>query len=552
MGSRRDRPTGEHFAEGASTPHRLGLAKTPLGAALLAAFPLIVSSHACALGLGQAEVKSALGQPLEVTIPVRAQTHPDILEGSLEADVPGYRAHQALGYPSPILVDDLQVTLIEENDGKTYVRLTSRTPVREPILSFVVRLTSVESQIVREYGLILDPPLTSMTKSTAALGTVSSNRAELPSESADGTYGPVQIGETLYNIARTAFPERRPALAARLIFELNRHAFLDDQNQLLAGSILRLPTLARLEAATLQSKPVARNNPLPKTKSERYGPVRAGETLYGITRRLVQDRELSIDRAMALIVASNPQAFIDENPNLLRRGATLDLSALDAETGTSLAVDTEAPAPVEAVAPAQPEIVAETQIEPVSAPPSDTTLLKNELREAISLARRDLEQQKQIGVELAADLEATVQRIDQLRDRVDSQDETMTVLRSEIERVSTSVTVLADSVNDLVRGRGAARSAWRPQCQIFRTCEDITRTREDNAPRVFCSATGHSWRDSWPRGSVAGERLVLEVPKTPARKPIRRPAEQQRPGFTGATGFIATSTRVDATRRQPR
>ena len=194
MDSRRDRPTGEHSAERSSTPHPVRLTKTPLAAALLIAFPLLVSGHASALGLGQAEVKSALGQPLEVTIPVRAHPHPVILEGSLEADVPGYRAHQALGYPSPILVDDLRVTLIRGQDDETYVRLTSRTPVREPILSFVVRLTSAESQIVREYGLILDPPLTSMVKSTATPGTVSSNRPDVPAGDAGSTYGPVRIG----------------------------------------------------------------------------------------------------------------------------------------------------------------------------------------------------------------------------------------------------------------------------------------------------------------------------------------------------------------------
>ena len=465
MDSRRDRPTGEHSAVCSSIPHPVGLTRTPLAAALLIACPLLVSGHASALGLGQAEVKSALGQPLEVTIPVRTHTHPVILEGSLEADVPGYRAHQALGYPSPILVDDLLVTLIRGKDEETYVRLTSRTPVREPILSFVVRLTSAESQIVREYGLILDPPLTSMVKSTAALGTVSSNRPDVPAGDAESTYGPVRIGETLYSISRTVFPDHSRALAARLIFEHNRHAFLDDQNQLLAGSTLKLPTLADLEAAGLESKPAARDNALPKTNPESYGPVRAGETLYGIARRLVRDRELSIDRAMALIVASNPQAFIDENPDLLRKGVTLDLSALDAESDTSPAVDTEALAPIEAIAPTLPKFTAETHIEPVSAPPSDTTQLENELREAISLARKDLKQQKQIGVELDADLQAALQRIDRLRDHVDTQDETMAILRSDIEQVSTSVTVLADSVNDFAEVEGALEAHGSPDAK---------------------------------------------------------------------------------------
>ena len=68
-------------------------------------------------------------------------------------------------------------------------------------------------------------------------------------------------------------------------------------------------------------------------------------------------------------------------------------------------------------------------------------------------------------MELDADLQAALQRIDRLRDHVDTQDETMAILRSDIEQVSTSVTVLADSVNDFAEVEGALEAHGSPDAK---------------------------------------------------------------------------------------
>lgn len=85
-------------------------------------------------------------------------------------------------------------------------------------------------------------------------------------------------------------------------------------------------------AASTASRTAARTSPAapPATRSagkaqvatESYGPVRSGETLWPIAQRLKPRGITTQQMAMALLRA-NPQAFIDNNVNKLRAGATL-------------------------------------------------------------------------------------------------------------------------------------------------------------------------------------------------------------------------------------
>ena len=56
---------------------------------------------------------------------------------------------------------------------------------------------------------------------------------------------------------------------------------------------------------------------------ERYGPVSEGDTLMGIARAVSVDEALSVKQRMVALFEDNPDAFIDENMNLLKAGAYL-------------------------------------------------------------------------------------------------------------------------------------------------------------------------------------------------------------------------------------
>jgi pilus assembly protein FimV len=56
---------------------------------------------------------------------------------------------------------------------------------------------------------------------------------------------------------------------------------------------------------------------------EEYGPVKSGETLWGIATRWSEDSGLDVNKVMVAIQRENPQAFMRNNMNLLKRGAIL-------------------------------------------------------------------------------------------------------------------------------------------------------------------------------------------------------------------------------------
>ena len=60
-----------------------------------------------------------------------------------------------------------------------------------------------------------------------------------------------------------------------------------------------------------------------------YGPVASGETLWGIARDWSAGTGLDINQVMIAIQRQNPQAFMNDNINLLKRGAILRMPEVD-------------------------------------------------------------------------------------------------------------------------------------------------------------------------------------------------------------------------------
>ncbi len=61
-----------------------------------------------------------------------------------------------------------------------------------------------------------------------------------------------------------------------------------------------------------------------------YGPVRTGETLIGIANQVRPSTAISLPQMMAILVAGNPEAFINGNPSRLRAGSVLRVPSAQA------------------------------------------------------------------------------------------------------------------------------------------------------------------------------------------------------------------------------
>ena len=124
-------------------------------AVVMAALFCAVLPVAQGAGLGKLTLISALGQPLNAEVEI-VSLQPG--EEGLSARLASPQAFAQAGIePNPVL-SDVRFT-IERRGGTPILRLRGSQPVNEPLLKLLVELTSSSSRQVREYTLLLDPPL---------------------------------------------------------------------------------------------------------------------------------------------------------------------------------------------------------------------------------------------------------------------------------------------------------------------------------------------------------------------------------------------------------
>jgi pilus assembly protein FimV len=230
--------------------------------ALVAAASLAFSPAAWSLGLGDVKVESFLNQPLRARIDLITQESDDL--ESVIARLASTRDYELIGasresVPVPISFS------VEDLDGDAYILATSNLPVGEPIVRLIVEVSWSSGRMLREYTLFLDPPV---VPDAAPAPRVDQRRAGVPA---------------------AATPPAAPA-----------------------------PSEASADAP---SEAPARPTAVPS--GAEYGPVQSGQTLWSIASDWSRGSGLDINRVMLAIQRENPDAFLNDNINLLKRGAIL-------------------------------------------------------------------------------------------------------------------------------------------------------------------------------------------------------------------------------------
>ncbi len=255
-----------------------------------------------ALGLGEVKVQSNLNQPLKARIQLTN------VGGLTEAEIlPGLATREEFiraGVDRVYFLSDIRFSVEKSASGDPVVVLTTKKPVREPFLNFLVEVIWPSGRLLREYALLIDPPLFAEDKVVAARAAPSvavSNAAQPEpfstagaesaqkgdnlsvasvspargSKASDQTYGATTSKDTLWNIALDVRPDRSvsPQQVMLAIQDLNPDAFIDDNiNKLKAGQVLRLPSESQIKnrsASQAINEVIAQNSALrkPRTKS---------------------------------------------------------------------------------------------------------------------------------------------------------------------------------------------------------------------------------------------------------------------------------------------
>ncbi|NWL75625.1 peptigoglycan-binding protein LysM [Pseudomonas taiwanensis] len=243
----------------------------------IAAASALTSGVANALGLGEVTLRSSLNQPLDAEIELREVR--DLASAEVKPNLASAEEFSKAGVDRQYFLQDLKFTPVIKPNGRSVIRVTSTKPVREPYLNFLVEVLWPNGRLLREYTLLLDPPLYSPQAAAAAAPKVP--------------------------VAAPA-PAPRPAVAPS------------------AAPVRSAP--ATSAAAPRPSAPAPAPAPsqaaAPKAPTDQYRTT-SRDTLWEIAER--SRASGSVHQAMLAIQDLNPDAFVDGNINRLKSGQVLRL-----------------------------------------------------------------------------------------------------------------------------------------------------------------------------------------------------------------------------------
>ena len=222
-----------------------------------------MSGAAEALSLGDIQLNSALNQPLDATINLSDLR--DLGTGDLRPSLASPAEFSRAGVDRAFFLNDLKFTP-EVRNGRTVIHITSARPVREPYLNFLLEVNWPSGRIVREYTVLLDPPLytpqaaaapfapqvpaTPRPRATAPAAPTPAVPPAAQAPSAPGTYT-TERRDTLWEVAARNRPSSSVTVDQTMlaIQTLNPDAFIDHNiNLMKSGQVLRLPDQAQAKA----------------------------------------------------------------------------------------------------------------------------------------------------------------------------------------------------------------------------------------------------------------------------------------------------------------
>ncbi len=218
-----------------------------------------------AVGLGRMNVLSALGQPFSAEIEL-VNVQPGEL-ASLTARLAAPDDYQKANLQFNAALSSLRLSIDKRPNGTPFIRATSGRAVGEPFLDLLIELQWAGGRIVREYSALLDPP-----------------GLERPA--------PVAAAPAATPIARPAPAAKEPAPVAA----------------------------PRAPAAAAPAAPAAPSAPAAQVRNEYT--VKPGDTM-GLIAASVKPDGVSLEQALVGVFRANPDAFINNNINLVRSGKIL-------------------------------------------------------------------------------------------------------------------------------------------------------------------------------------------------------------------------------------
>jgi pilus assembly protein FimV len=437
---------------------------------------LLLPDYGFTLGMGEIEVNSALNQQLNARIELLSSVPEDA--ETLIVKLASREQFSRAGLDRPYSLTSLKFKPYVEN-GQLYIKVTTPKPVREPFLNFLIEIDWPKGHLLREYTILLDPPV--------FMGQVDTGSSR-PAVSQARTTAPAPVQST----AQTG----RPAVATSTAGGFRS-----------AAGTTPPPVAAPTQAAPTQVAPATSQSqtfvPVTTQQQTRHSTpsggyrVQAGDTAWSLADSMRPDQSVSIQQMLLAMLRTNPEVFINENVNGLKKGYILripdraEITSISAEEAKALVSEQNAlwREYQQAQGVDQPASALDTEDESeygsgirssrdtdarlsiVSAgsgaaageTKDPTEMTAEELREQLALAREQLETERVTKEGLQGDVGELEQKIEKMQSLLQIEDDSMAEIQAvaEGERapVGDEVAELEEAVTEEVDSEEAALAA---------------------------------------------------------------------------------------------
>ncbi len=354
--------------------------------------PLLLGpAWALALEIGEIQVHSSLNQLFDARIPLPKLTPEEVGKVSVKlAPAPIFKEFQLERAPS---LTNLAFAIEYNAEGQVYVKVVSTKPIQEPSLGLLLEFDWPRGKTFREFTVFLDPvqrlaqrpgdrSKTVLDTSAAALKppvepapVVIATEAEpvvvaAEAEPVAGSGAPSPPAESA--------PRSEPAVTVAATSEPERGARIESGGGLEPETATTKVVAESVGASDQLPLPVEAPPPPPPPPSVRiyrpgdtYGPVVAGEGLWGIALKVRPDPGITRDQMTQALFQANPHAFGKAGISGLKSGAMLriptfreiaDITGSDAARHLAGIGESVGPVAVAATAPSLTPAVTESPV----------------------------------------------------------------------------------------------------------------------------------------------------------------------------------------------
>jgi pilus assembly protein FimV len=263
---------------------------------------LLSPSLSWALGLGEIHLNSSLNEPMNAEIDLIAAGPEEL--SALRANLAPKDAFTRYGIDKPPFLSTLTFKVGKSKDGRDVLLVRSTDSIPEPFVTFLVEVNWARGRLMREYTVLLDPPVYTPGE-----------RASSAAPVAAATTTPAQSAPSVRSRPAPA-PAAAPSTDA-------------SSTPTPAPSRSRSRSGSRTSSAASTAPSPAASTPPASSGADAAAPaaegtyrVAQGDTLTKIARSLQHGGRGDVDQTMIAMYRANPDAF-GGNINILRRGAVL-------------------------------------------------------------------------------------------------------------------------------------------------------------------------------------------------------------------------------------